>query len=72
MVNNLENFLENLHLAIDQHRPSGRSKCGASGNSDLGNDSFRVEIRDAKHVDDVVENLHRFDRINRPLTSRDV
>ena len=44
-------------------------------NSDLGNGSFWVEIRDAKHVDrcslkDL--HVHKFDRINWRLISRDV
>ena len=50
-------------------------------NSDPGNDSFSVEIRDAKHVDRSTHTsrcrstqvkLYWFDRINWPLTSRDV
>ena len=49
------------------------SKYSAAVNSDLGNGSFWVEIRDAKHVDRwTVQYLHEFDHINRPLTSRDV
>ena len=39
------------------------SKFSASVNSDLGNGSFWLEIRDAEHVD-VVENVREFDRIN--------
>ena len=52
---------------------SSMSKYSAAVNSDLGNGSFGVEIRDAKHADRwTVQYLHEFDHINWPLTSRDV
>ena len=47
------------------------SKFSVGMNSDLGNGSFCVEIRDANHVD-VVEDLQEFDCINWPLISWDV
>ena len=56
-------------------RPSScMSKFSASVNSDLGNGSFWVEIRDAEHVDRCSWKCTQVDRINCswPLTSRDV
>ena len=37
--------------AFDDRSASSISKCSAGAKSDLGNGSFWVEIRDAKHVD---------------------
>ena len=69
----LENVVENqLHLAIDQH-PVCPNRAGV--NSDLGNGSFCLfwgENRDAKHVDWCRWKSIWFDRINWPLTSKDV
>ena len=47
--------------AFDDRPASSMSKFSTAVNSDLGNGSFWVEIRDAKHV---VQYLHEFDRIN--------
>ena len=61
-----------LHLAIDQH-PVCPNTAGV--NSDLGKGSFCLfwgENRDAKHVDRCRWKSIWFDRINWPLTSRDV
>ena len=40
-----------LRGAFGDRSASSMSKCSASVNSDLGNGSFLVKIRHAKHVD---------------------
>ena len=67
----LENFVQiQLYLAIDQHPV--QIKPGV--NSDLGNGSFWVEIRDTKIADRCIwrpTRMHEFDRIDWPPTSKD-